>query len=267
MSLFRRTHTEVAGAWRSLRYDLGRRPDEPPTDGPDMTSTGMNTFGGGLPFTGDGYTGYGLDESGYGTGETGSGAGGPRPVVTRPGRRATLVAAFGALTVIAATGAYLGVVRGLGAVLAEKPAAADTFAAPAATADAGIGGGPVTSPGRSDAGPNVRPDLRGDAKSGSKVADPAPVATTAAVIVPPRPADPAPRQISPVRTTKPTKPECRCAEPPVPTPTAPTSSPSPTPSASPSDSGSPSPSGSSATPGDSAEPSRSSQARHRRRHN
>lgn len=45
MSLLRKTRTELAGAWRSLRYDLGRRPVEPPASGPDMTSTGMSTFG------------------------------------------------------------------------------------------------------------------------------------------------------------------------------------------------------------------------------
>ena len=46
MSLWRRTSTEMAGAWRSLRYDMGRRPSEPPAGGPDVTSTGMCTFGG-----------------------------------------------------------------------------------------------------------------------------------------------------------------------------------------------------------------------------
>lgn len=50
MSVWRRTRNEVAGAWRSLRYDLSRRPEPGVTraaaPAPDVTSTGMSTFGG-----------------------------------------------------------------------------------------------------------------------------------------------------------------------------------------------------------------------------
>jgi hypothetical protein len=120
MSLWRRTRSEVAGAWRSLRYDLGRRPPEPPADGPDVTSTGMCTFG--VPV----------------------GVADPvAPVARRPPRRAAAVSAFGLLTVVGAAGAYLAVVNGLGSLLNEQTAAAGTLppatAATSATADSGIG--------------------------------------------------------------------------------------------------------------------------------
>lgn len=114
MSLWRRTRTEAAGVWRSLRYDLGRRPSEPPGDGPDVTSTGMNTFGG-------------------------------QPVEPAPAPRgrALAVSAFGLLTVAGATGAYLAVANGLVPLLDESPAAAGTLPATSATANSGIGAGPA----------------------------------------------------------------------------------------------------------------------------
>ncbi len=238
MSLLRRTRAEVAGALRSLRYDLGKHPVEPPAGGPDMTSTGLSTFGG-LPIE-----------------EPSSGYAGRR----RPPRRALAVSALGLLTVAGAAGAYLAVVNGLGAPAPEQPAAADTFPArPAATSNAEIGAGPavaVTSDGRITVTATT-PD--GRVVTGQA---PAPLPPTA---VSPR----ATKNVSPVRTRIPTSPECKC-DPPVPTPTAPTTSPSPTPSTSPSDPGRPSepePSESSATPDESAEPSQSPQARrHRHRH-
>jgi hypothetical protein len=277
MSLLRRTRTEVAGAWRSVRYDLGRRPVEPPAGGPDVTSTGMSTFGG-----------AGLDLGA----EAAAGARHGAPATVRPRRRAVAVTALGVLTVLAATGAYLGVVNGLGSLLHERPAAADTFPpAPGATAtltpNAGIGAGP----------PGTRPVVGATAAADAAAAVPAASAVTA----PP----PAPGNTSPVRTIKPTNPECAiwahggsapgsgagakggsgagmqgygaCPKPPVPTPTAPTAAPSPTATPDESDApGSPSPTASatvvpdpsetSATPDDSAEPSDSPRDRHRRRH-
>jgi len=232
MSLLRRVRGELSGALRSMRYDMGRRPVEPPAHGPDVTSTGMNTFGGHV-----------LE---------------PDPA-RRPPRRVPMVAAFGVLTIVAAAGAYLGVVR----MLAQTPAAADTFPpGPAVTStftpNAGIGGGPATM---------TRPGT-----TLPKAADAVPGPTTAPAVAP-DPADPTvARNASPIRTTNPTKGECACGFPPVPTPTAPATSPSTSPSGGPSDSpypsdsGDPSPSETSATPSDSAEPSDSPQARHHRRH-
>ena len=80
MSVLRRVRAEVSGALRSVRYDMGRRPAEPPADGPDVTSTGMNTFGG-----------LTAEES----------AGTPK---TRVPRRAVLVTALGVLTIVGAAG-------------------------------------------------------------------------------------------------------------------------------------------------------------------
>jgi hypothetical protein len=104
MSLWRRTRTEVAGAWRSLRYDMGRRPVEPaapPTTGMDVTSTGMHTFGGPV---GD-LTGT-YDED-----------------LPRRPRRLAAVSAFAVLALAGGVGSYFAVVHGLGPALAgEQPA-------------------------------------------------------------------------------------------------------------------------------------------------
>ncbi|WP_203783115.1 hypothetical protein [Paractinoplanes rishiriensis] len=229
MSLFRTMRSEAAGAWRSVRYDLGRRPVEPPADGPDVTSTGMNTFGGtAVEFT-------------------------ARPAGRSP-RRVAAVTVFGMLTVLGSAGAYLGVVHGLGSLLHETPAAADTFPAPPAatttyTPNAGLGAGPAPTLTRRAAAATL------------------PVANTTVPAT--RSSTP---NASPIRTLNPTNPECgSCHFPPVPTPTAPSSVPSPTASSAspePSDSTSvePSPSETSATPSESAEPSHNPQDRHRRRH-
>jgi hypothetical protein len=239
MSLLRRTRGELAGAWRSLRYDLGRQPAEPPAGGPDVTSTGMNTFGGHV-----------LAE------EPPTGHERHRP----PPRRALAVSVLGLLTVVGAAGAYLAVVNGLGSIAPERPAAADTFPVrPAVTSDAEIGSGPAPRPGR---------PAKRTATATSPATSPAAAGPVEAAQVPPLPGVPAATPgVGPVRTTKPTSTECKC-NPPVPTPTAPTSSPSPTPSADPSGpSETPLPSESSATPDESAEPRDSRRHRYwRRRH-
>ncbi|MBL7256528.1 hypothetical protein [Paractinoplanes lichenicola] len=238
MSLLRRTRTEVAGAWRSLRYDMGRTPAEPPAGGPDMTSTGMGTFGIDLP----------IDPA-------------PAPVARRP-RRALAVTAFATLTVAGAAGAYLAVVNGLGSLVSETTAAAGT-SPPRAAATTAVGMGSSASPVR------VPPATT----AATVPAAPAPVPTDPA---PPRaveaPPPPPPPANTPIRSTKPTNPESH-GKPPVPTPTAPTSSPSPTTSPSPSspdssDPGSPGPSPSdSASPGNSVSPSQSWHGRrHKRNH-
>jgi hypothetical protein len=99
MSILRSAGQEVAGAWRSLRYDLRprRAQADSPVDGyPDVTSTGLSTFGGGMP--GDEYR-------------------------RRP-NRLVAVAAFGLLALAGAAGSYLAVVHGLGAFGVEQATAA-----------------------------------------------------------------------------------------------------------------------------------------------
>lgn len=174
MSLLRRIRAELAGACRSVRYDLGRRPAVPPAHGPDMTSTGLSTFGG-----------YDRDE--------------PAP---RPPRRAAAATALGVLTVVGAAGAYLCVVNGLGSLLHETPASADTLPPrPAATGTrepvSGIGGGP-------------RPHHATAPRPASKAA-PEPTVTTVPTVEK--------QNVSPVRT--PVRATRAVAHPPVPTPTAP----------------------------------------------
>ena len=121
MNMWRRTRTEMAGAWRSVRYDMGQRPAEP-SAGPDVTSTGMSTFGGAV----------------------GPATGSPRRLVT--------VSAFGVLAAVGAAGTYFAVAGGLGALLTEKPAAAQpnplVAAAPPAgdTSTASMGQGPASRP-------------------------------------------------------------------------------------------------------------------------
>jgi hypothetical protein len=225
-----------------LRYDMGRRPSDPPADGPDVTSTGMSTFGG---------TAWDV-----GADPLEMPVAGRMPEPRRSPRRAVAVSALGLLTVLGAAAAYLVVVNGLVPMRDEKPAAAGTL--PAATADSGIG-----SSGRS---PRVTRDT-----TTTTPTDPLPPAVgtlgprPAGNVVAPMP----PRQPGPDRTVKPTSPVCRCgksANPPVPTPTAPTSSPSPT-SSSPASSPSASPSDDpSDDPGESPEPRKSWKPGHHRRH-
>jgi hypothetical protein len=201
MSLWRRTRTEVAGAWRSLRYDMGRRPQHtaagPAAPAPDVTSTGMSTFGG-VP------TG--------GTGEE-------HERYARPPRRVAAVAAFGVLAVTGAAGSYFAVVNGLGALLGG-PAATEPY--PLAVA------APPDRP--RDEADSVSGMGRGSApRAGATTAVPVPPRTIAAPATGPAPARPAPRPTRPADPGTPADGDC-CLAPPVPTPTAPPS-PSPTPSA------------------------------------
>jgi hypothetical protein len=238
----------MAGAWRSLRYDMGRRPVEPPAGGPDVTSTGMYTFGG-----------QGWD---FGSEPIELPVAGRAPEPRRQPRRAALVSALGLLTVLGAAGAYLVVVNGLVPLRDEKPAAAGTVApaVPAVIADSGIADSGIGS-----STPLPRRHRSRVATDPASPA-PAPVAGGAggAATMPP------PATTRPVRTVKPTTPECVCNHPPVPTPTAPASAPSPTPSASASPSSSPSdtPSAgdSSGTSGESPEPGDGRKAGHRQWH-
>jgi hypothetical protein len=254
MTLLRRTRTEVAGAWRSLRYDLGRRTEQPPPGGrepePDVTSTGMSTFGGvtgtgrsgpgaGPAYDGPGYHGPGYDGPGY----DGPGYGEP----ARPRRTLVAAGAFLTLAVVGAAGSYLAVVTGLGGLLRDEPAAADQRplaaavrpgdTAAGADATSGLGRGPAEAPVAATAQPVPPP----------KVQQPATV---------PAPARPAQPPARPARPGTPTREDCDCLTPPVPTPTAPPSA-SPSPSASSSTAPSPSEFESSDPADPTAEPSES----------
>jgi hypothetical protein len=192
-----------------MRYDLGQRPAEPPAGGPDVTSTGMNTFGG-----------PGCD---FGSEAIEMPVAGRPPEPRQPPRRVTLMSAFGLLTVLGAAGAYLVVVNGLIPLGDDQPAVAGTFSA-VAPADSGLG--PSTPLPRRHA--TISPPA-----TGARTATGAHPATGAGqrLAVPVAPAAPRPTGARPIRTAKSAKPECVCDLPPVPTPTAPATAPSPTPSA------------------------------------
>jgi len=241
MSLLRRVRAEWSGALRSVRYDIGRRPVEPPSRGPDMTSTGMNTFGG-----------LGIEEPAE------------KPGQARVPKRAALVTALGVLTVVGAAGAYLGVVDGLGAILNTSQAEAGTVPSAPGETNSGIGRGPTKAknPINSAEAPALAPTTPAPAGLVAPAAATAPGAPGAGRATASGPGATTARQkTSPIRTTNPAN-----GLPPVPTPTVPESDPTPSASAGPSTSAGPSPSETSATPTDSAEPSDSPQPRHRRWH-
>jgi hypothetical protein len=201
MSLLRKTRTEVAGAWRSLRYDMGKRPADAPEPlrhgpdvTPDVTSTGMSTFGGPV---GDLTRGYDED-------------------LPRRPRRLVAVSAFGVLALTGGIGSYFAVVHGLGPALAGEQSPAPPQAQAeghtyplTATRDTPAG----------NAGMGRAEPLKAPAAVVADPASPKAVRTTA----------PAARAVKPARSPAI---ECDClTNPPVPTPTAPSGSPSPTPSA------------------------------------
>lgn len=82
----RRVGREVAGAWRSLQYDMARRPEPAPVDG---TTDVL-------------YPEYEATE--------------------RPRRKLLAATAFGVLSLAGAAGTYFAVVNGLGALPTEEPA-------------------------------------------------------------------------------------------------------------------------------------------------
>lgn len=241
MSLWRRTRNEVAGAWRSLRYDLGRPVSEADPAGPgaggfaEVTSTGLSTFGG--------------------AGVTGCLRAGPAADhVPRP-RRLVAVSAFGALAVAGAAGSYFAVVNGVGALAGEQvgtepyPLAAE--APPGGElSHSGLGRGTAVLSGRPAPADEVVP--------GQIRVLPMPSGASAAV---PGVAQPRARQTTTAagRAPEARQTPCDCLNPPVPTPTAPVPMPyspsaPPPPSASPEDGGSPEPSD---PPAGSADPSAS----------
>lgn len=236
MTLWRKARTEAAGAWRSVRYDLGRpEPDadvSPPGPGaglPEVTSTGLNTFGG-AGLTGGLRTSYGAQ------------------LVPRP-RRLAAVSAFSVLAVVGAAGSYFAVVNGIGALIGDRPVGAEPYPlaaeAPRGTegdlSNSGLGRGTANAAGR-------------PAAAATTAAEPAP--GTVRVLPASTAAPVAPQVVAPqpARTTAGGKPAARptacCLNPPVPTPTAPVPtphSPSATPApdeSSPDGDGSPAPSGS-----------------------
>ncbi|WP_436522088.1 hypothetical protein [Actinoplanes sp. HUAS TT8] len=235
MSLWRRMRGELAGAWRSVRYDLRGRPGERP-EGPDVTSTGLSTFPGSL-----------MEWRTV-----------PPETNATPPRRFVAVSALCLLALVGAIGSYLLVTRGLAAA-DDRPEAAP--AVPAAPAPPAVETpvDPATSTPDDAIGPPSRP----------KTVRPAPTTTDAP---PPEPTKTDMSGTAPQRATthRPpvTTPECDCVTPPVPTPTVPSPSGSTA-----SDPGGSTSVGPSATPGGSMDPSpgvssgdTDGKQRHARRH-
>jgi hypothetical protein len=198
MSLLRRTRNEMAGAWRSLRYDVGRRTGEPMDQdrepAPDITSTGMSTFGG---VAGE-HPREECDE------------------FARPPRRLVAASAFGVLAVAGAAGSYFAVVNGLGALLGDEPAGPQPYplAAAAPTAGADTVAGSTAGMGRGATSVRRAPAVAAAPAATTGVALPA---TT--LRKPTRSGQrPAAKPAEPGATTWP---DCDCLTPPVPTPTAP----------------------------------------------
>ena len=197
MSLLPRIRAELAGAWRSVGYDLGRRPAPPVSvSGPDVTSTGMNTFPGSLvnlPM-------------------------GPPETDARPPRRFVAVTAFCALAAIGAGGSYVAATT----VFAGEPAAV-TQAAPGPDHAKGGLVSP-TSGHRKASGRTVAKDAMGPVPVATKAGRPrtgapstAKPARKAPVAVRPAPGAPAGRRTAgtPARPARSATPECACLTPPV----------------------------------------------------
>ncbi|MFI1988085.1 hypothetical protein [Actinoplanes sp. NPDC020271] len=221
MSLWLRVRGELAGAWRSMRYDLRGRAAERP-DGPDVTSTGLSTFPGSLM------------EWRTATPETNA----------RPPRRFVAVTALCLLALIGAIGSYLLVTRGLAAA-GDRPLAAPSQPVVPTPADT-----PGTGTARPDdaIGPPSHPKAARPVPATTNVARGAAPVATKAGIAQTRPRRPAAHH-APAAT-----PECHCVTPPVPTPTAPSPSVGHSPDPGGSPTGSPSVPPSTST-GPSAEPS------------
>jgi hypothetical protein len=205
MSFLRSAGREVAGAWRSLRYDMRPRPGraDSPADGyPDVTSAGLSTFGGVA------------DAGEYGR---------------RP-RRLVAASAFVLLALAGAAGSYLALVNGLGAIAADQVARAPEplplVAEPAAL--------PTRPPAATRA--PVRRTAPAAAPTTAVTRERAECEAAPRIMRPPAPTS------RPVVSPVPTP--CGCFHPPVPTPTSPSSagptSASPTPDPSESASATPS---------------------------
>ena len=252
MSLWRSVRGEMAGAWRSICYDLGRRPASPSS--PDVTSTGMETFPGSL---------VDLPVA-------------PVAQDARPPRRFVGVAAFCALSLCGAAGSYLVATTAFADRMRDPVPVAAPPAAPsrppaAETGDDGMGAvPPATRQPRAGAPAPAVP-----APGAGTVAAPVTGSAAGATARPVVPAAGAPRKPAPPAAARPTSaagsgipevttsPDCGCETPPVPTPTAPSPTPSVPDSGSPSASPSADPSVSATTD---AGPSTDASDRRHRRH-
>jgi hypothetical protein len=221
MSLWRNARDEVAGAWRSLRYDLRRRCEaDTPDDASESTGTGLDTFGG-QAFTS---LNSGRDES------------------DRPSRRLVAVSAFGLLALVGAAGSYFAVVNGLGALLAAEPSRAAAYPVAAEAGPGTEATGRQTPTSRLGYGTTLAPipAPQAEPRRAKATGSPAPEAPPAARLT-----------TTPSRTVPPVPPPCPCS-PPAPTPTFPGRGSTEYPTAAPSTSGSPS-----VSPSTSASPSAS----------
>ncbi|GID63260.1 hypothetical protein Acy02nite_11410 [Actinoplanes cyaneus] len=221
MSLWRRMRGELAGAWRSVRYDLRGRPDSA-----DVTSTGLSTFPGSLM----------------------EWRTAPPETDARPPRRFVAVTALCLLALAGAIGSYLLVTRGLAAA-GDQPLAAPAAEMPASAPRTG-------APGEPETGAPEEPDDAIGPPSPTRTTPPVPGTTHATGAAVPVATGAGTSGIGtrrpPARHRPAATPECHCVTPPVPTPTAPSPSSGRTPGPAGSPSGSPA-----ATPGGSAEPSAS----------
>ncbi|SDT64088.1 hypothetical protein SAMN04489716_5106 [Actinoplanes derwentensis] len=212
MSLWDSVRDEVAGAWRSVCYDLERPSAVDADPRPDVTCTGMNTFPGSLISL---------------------------PIVApetdaRPPRRFVAVAAFCALAAGGAAGSYLVATTAFAGRMTDPPTVTPVAAAPMpptfenepdrAARDTGMGAVPAP--------PRIRRTV-------------APTPETPVTTAPPTtpPSSPTSVRASENRTEGglgtddeplpwPDTSDCDCEAPPVPTPTAPDPGPSPSDSAS-----------------------------------
>ncbi|GIF11861.1 hypothetical protein FHX34_102366 [Actinoplanes teichomyceticus] len=254
MSLWLRIRDELRGAWRSVKYDLGRRPAGRAA-GPDVTSTGLSTFPGAL-----------MEWRTV-----------PAEPDARPPRRLLGITALCLVALVGAIGSYLLVTRSLADTRADRARAA--AAPPAATthrarppADRPPGHRPPAKrpPGnRPPTGepPATEPPTGEPASRTGPVARPGTAASRAAATTDhatgraPVPAGTraatrggrAPDTAGRPTATRPRTgtPECHCVTPPAPTPTSPASSAPVTGSPAPAE---PSGAGSPTAPGASAEP-------------
>lgn len=193
----RRVGREVAGAWRSLQYDMARRPEPAAVD---VTTDVL-------------YPEYEASE--------------------RPRRKLLAATTFGMLSLAGAAGTYFAVVNGLAALPTEEPAG-QPHALPAVAPSTPVGAPPqpAATPGTPPATAQVgtatttaprKPSPRpAKPAPGGVVAPPAPSPTCACVTPPvPRPTNPPPATTPPPHSPSPTP-----ADPTTPPPD-PTESPTP----------------------------------------
>ncbi|MFF0374621.1 hypothetical protein [Actinoplanes missouriensis] len=215
MSLWRRIRDEVAGAWRSVGYDLGRR--TPGTAGspgePDVTSTGMTTFPGSL---------IDLPSS-------------PPRTDARPPRRFVAVTAFCLLALLGAAGSYLIATsifsspRGVVPEAVRQPAAQRPIPVDQAEedrTDPGTGSGaPTTSASASPSAPapggTTTAGVGRTTATGTAPRTGTAPASAADPAVPATSRHPRPVAVAPEKTSRTGTPCGTCHTPPVPTPTAP----------------------------------------------